>query len=154
MIPAESATLGWFIQSLRGLSGSRSRARGSSPRNNDEEDEDEPGWARIRACRVPRSTDIATRMKRKTLTTIVLLTVGIAGACTGADTVVTSMYKTRPGDTLGSIAKRFRMKTQDITALNRSVRFDELQVGQPIKVRLKNPHTDLLYPTIPPRFVP
>ena len=85
---------------------------------------------------------------------IVLLAAGVAAACTGADTVVTSMYKTRPGDTLGSIAKRFRMKTQDLIALNRSVRFDELQVGQPIRVRLRNSHTELMYPTIPPQLVP
>src|SRR5262245_23063426 len=82
-----------------------------------------------------------------------LLVAGIAAACAGAEDV-TGMYKTRPGDTLDSIARRFRMKTQDLSALNRSIEFDQLQVGQPIRVRLKNSYAPLLYPTIPPQVVP
>ena len=85
---------------------------------------------------------------------MLLLVVGIEATCNAAEAKFTGIYKARRADTLNSIARHFRMKPEDLSSLNRSIEFDRLQVGQPIKVRLKKTHAPLLYPTIPPQVAP
>ncbi len=51
-----------------------------------------------------------------------------------ADEKTTTSYKTRQGDTLASIAKRFAMKEEQLEKTNPDVDFRKLRVGQPIKV--------------------
>ena len=91
----------------------------------------------------------------KTAILTILIAMGIAFACSASDkrTAIVVAYKTKRGDTLDSIAKRFRMKPEEVSVLNPKLKFDQLQIGQPIRVRLKNADTVLLYPTIPPRII-
>jgi LysM repeat protein len=44
------------------------------------------------------------------------------------------VYKTRQGDTLVLIAKRFAVKEERLEKMNPAVDFRKLRVGQPIKV--------------------